>query len=451
MGDLYLFNTLTKKKEEFVPINSGKVNFFVCGPTVYDSAHIGNAKTYTQFDFIVRYLRYLGLEVFYLQNITDIDDKILNRARESGTAWKELTDKYETLYLEDMKKLNNVSVSKYARATDYIDQIVKQVKTLTDKGYAYTIDDGIYFEISKFSEYGKLSGRKELKKDDSVSRIDENSQKKGWNDFCLWKFSKPDEPSWKTELGDGRPGWHIEDTAITESFFGPQYDVHGGAIDLIIPHHEAEIAQMESASGKSPLVKYWLHTAFLMVDGRKMSKSLGNLYTVNDIEKKGFDPVSLRYLFLTSHYRDPLNFTWESLKAAQTALEKLRNLMQSFKDEKERTTLSEEKNIKIQKYRDRFLESLNDDLNTPQALAVLWEMVKSNIPSGDKYSLALSFDEVLGLKLNESPRKIEIPEEIKKLIEKRDMLRKEGKFEEADSIRKEIESKGFSTQDAKIS
>lgn len=449
--DTYLFNTLTKKKEKFVPIDSGKVNFFVCGPTVYDYAHIGNAKTYTQFDFIVRYMRYLGLNVFYLQNITDIDDKILNRAKEFGVSWKELTQKYEKIYKEDMKKLNNTSVSKYARATDYIDQIVKQVKILMEKGYAYTIDDGIYFEISKFSEYGKLSGRLELKKDDSVSRIDENSQKKGWNDFCLWKFSKSDEPSWKTEIGDGRPGWHIEDTAITESFFGPQYDVHGGAIDLIIPHHEAEIAQMESAFGKSPLVKYWLHAAFLMVDGRKMSKSLGNLYTVTDVEQKGFDPIALRYLYLTSHYRDPLNFTWGSLKASQTALEKLRSLVTSFKDVNERTVLSGEKERHIEEFRKKFIMALDDDINTPQALAVLWEMLKSSIPSSDKYDLALSFDEVLGLELNKSPKEVEIPEEIKELLEKRNTLRKEGKFEEADRIRKEIEEKGFNTQDEKIS
>lgn len=451
MADIYFSNTLTRKKEKFEPINDKKVNLFVCGPTVYDYPHIGNAKTYTQFDFMVRYLRYCGFDVFYLQNITDIDDKILNRASELGIQWKELTQKYEEIYMENMKALNNISVSKYARATDYIDQIVKQVKTLMEKGFAYKIDDGIYFEISKFSEYGKLSGRTELKENDAESRIDENAQKRGWNDFCLWKFSKPNEPSWKTEIGEGRPGWHIEDTAITETFFGSQYDIHGGAVDLIIPHHEAEIAQMESASDKKPLVKYWLHTAFLMVDGRKMSKSLGNFYTIDDVIKKGFDPLALRYLFLGSHYRDTLNFTWESLTAAQNGLERLRSQIVSLKSETTRTALSEEKQNMIDEFRTKFMEALNDDMNSAKALAVLWEMIKSNIPSQDKYDLALSFDEVLGLNLkSQVTNNKQIPNDIKILISKREELRKEKKFEEADKIRKEIEDAGFTVNDTQL-
>ncbi|MDP3994481.1 MAG: cysteine--tRNA ligase [bacterium] len=445
--DIYLFNSLTRKKERFVPIKDKKVNLFVCGPTVYDYSHLGHAKTYTQFDFLARYLKYLGFNVFYLQNITDLDDKILKRAKELKVPRGRLTEKYEKLYIEDMKKLNNTSVSKYARATDYIAQIIKQVETLMKKGYAYTIDDGIYFEISKFPDYGKLSGRTELKKDDSVSRIDENSQKRGWNDFCLWKFSKPGEPSWKVEMGDGRPGWHIEDTAITETFFGPQYDIHGGAVDLIIPHHEAEIAQMEAASGKKPLVRYWLHTAFLMVDGGKMSKSLGNFYTVDNVIKKGFDPLALRYLFLGAHYRDTLNFTWESLNASKTALSKLRNIMQLLKKEKERMTLSPEKAQQIEEFRDEFLKAIGNDLNTPQALAILWNMLKSNIPGQDKYDLAMSFDEILGLQLNKVTKRQEMPSEVKDLIKKRDGLRKEGKFGEADELRSKIYELGYKIED----
>jgi cysteinyl-tRNA synthetase len=450
VSDIYLTNTLSHKKEKFEPINDKKVNLFVCGPTVYDHSHLGHAKTYTQFDFLVRFLRSLGFDVFYLQNVTDIDDKIIARAKESNVPWKELTQKFEKLYVDDMQRLNNTSVTKYARATDYIEQIIKQVKTLIEKGYAYTIDDGVYFEISKFKNYGKLSGRTELQKGDSVSRIDENKQKKGWNDFCLWKFSKPDEPSWKADIGDGRPGWHIEDTAITETFFGPQYDIHGGAIDLIIPHHEAEIAQMESASGKNPLVRFWLHTAFLMVDGRKMSKSLKNFYTIEDVINKGFDPLALRYLFLGAHYRDTLNFTWESLTAAQNGLARLRNQVTSLKSAVDRTALSEEKENKIEVFRNEFLEALSDDLNTPKALAVLWDMLKSNIPSGDKYDLALSFDEVLGLELGKVSQVSKVPQEITELMKKREQLRSEGKFEEADEIRDQIKTSGFDVSDKSL-
>jgi len=451
--DIFLTNSLTRKKEKFVPIVEKKVNLFVCGPTVYDHSHLGHAKTYTQFDFLVRFLRYLGFDVFYLQNITDIDDKIITRARQSNIPWKDLTQKFEKLYIEDMQKLNNTSVTKYARATDYIGQIVKQVKTLMEKGFAYKIDDGIYFEISKFPEYGKLSGRTELMQGDSVSRIDENTQKRGWNDFCLWKFSKSGEPSWKTEIGDGRPGWHIEDTAITETFFGPQYDIHGGAVDLIIPHHEAEIAQMEAASGKRPLVKYWLHTAFLMVDGRKMSKSLGNFYTINDVVKKGFDPLALRYLFMGAHYRETLNFTWSSLEAAQNGLNRLRSQVSNLKSQIDRTVLSQEKEDKVETFRNDFFGALSDDLNTPKALAVFWEMLKSNIPSGDKYDLAMSFDEVLGLNLKSQKLNVksEIPENIKTLISKREELRKERRYDEADKIRDEIQKLGFEVSDKPVS
>ena len=287
---MQFYNTLTRKKEVFAPIEDGRVNLFVCGPTVYDFPHIGNSKTYIQFDILAKSLRYLGYNVFYLQNITDIDDKILNRAKELGIPPKELAEKYEKIYQEDMRVLGIDSVNKYARATDFIPKIIKQIETLLEKGYAYKIPDGIYFETAKFKNYGKLSGRMELKADDAISRIDEATGKRGWNDFCLWKVEKPGEPSWPSPFGSGRPGWHIEDTAITEANFGPQYDIHGGAVDLIFPHHECEIAQMESASGLEPLVRYWIHTGFLNVDSKKMSKSLGNFKTIRDIQEASISP-----------------------------------------------------------------------------------------------------------------------------------------------------------------
>ncbi len=375
---------------------------FVCGPTVYDLAHIGNAKTYTQFDLVARTLRYLGYDVSYLQNITDIDDKIIARAAERGVSPEDIAAEYAERYLEDMESLNNVSVSQYALAHDYISQIESQVRRLVEKGFAYQISDGYYFDVKAFADYGQLSGRHALKADDAVSRIDENPEKKNPQDFCLWKFKKParphdssgaggeGEPSWASELGEGRPGWHIEDTAITETEFGSQYDLHGGAVDLIFPHHEAEIAQMEAVSGEKPFVKYWLHTGFLNVDGGKMSKSKGNFYTIRDIAERGYSPLSLRYLFLMSHYRTPVNFTWEALDAAQNAFEKLKRFV---------GPLSAVGEVDLA-YKAEFIQKLENDFNTPQALAVLWTLVKDKeVTAENKLATLLDFDKVLGLGL----------------------------------------------------
>lgn len=389
-----LHNTLSGQLENFEPIENGKVKMFVCGPTVYDLAHIGNAKTYVQFDIVARSLRYLGFEAFYLQNITDIDDKIIARASERGVEPQILAEEYEAYYLEDMQSLNVISVDKYARAHDYIGQIVDQVKRLVEQGFAYKISDGYYFDVSAKSDYGKLSGRTSLSADDSVSRVDENPEKKDPRDFCLWKFRKDSDPFWPTELGEGRPGWHIEDTAITETEFGPQYDIHGGAVDLIFPHHEAEVAQMEAVSGKTPFVKYWLHTGFLNVDSQKMSKSKGNFHTIRDVIKAGFDPLALRYLFLLSHYRTPVNFTWEALTAAQNAYKKLKEFV-------ERNKMQESREQTVnQEYKKQFIEKLENDLNTPQALAVVWTLVKDKeVPNPDKLATLKDFDRVLGMGL----------------------------------------------------
>lgn len=438
-----IYNTLTKQKEIFKPIKDKKVNLFVCGPTVYDYSHLGHAKTYTQFDFIVRYLRHRGFDVFYLQNITDIDDKILKRAKESNIPWNKLTRKYEKLYIEDMKKLHNTSVSKYARATDYIDQIVNQVKILMKKGYAYTINDGIYFEISKFTEYGKLSGRTELKQDDSVSRIDENSQKKGWNDFCLWKFSKPGEPFWKTEIGTGRPGWHIEDTAITEKFFGPQYDIHGGAVDLIIPHHEAEIAQMEAASGKEPLVRYWLHTGFLNIDSQKMSKSKGNFTTIRDALKK-CDYRILRFLFLSGHYRSSLDLNEKNLKQAGEALHRIDEFIFNMVN----TNIDDGQNInEIKKLKEGLYKDLDDDFNTPEALAKIFDFIRIQNSSGMAGKRTLEFFKDINLIFDFMDFEVYPDNDIEKLIKQRDVYRLAGDFKKSDDIRKQLEQKGIKIYD----
>lgn len=440
-----IYNTLTRQKEIFEPIKDRKVNLFVCGPTVYDYSHLGHAKTYTQFDFIVRYLRHRGFDVFYLQNITDIDDKILNRAKELNIPWNELTKKYVKLYMTDMKNLHNTSVSKYARATDYVEQIVKQVKTLIEKGYAYTINDGIYFEISKFPEYGKLSGSTELKKDDSVSRIDENNQKRGWNDFCLWKFSKPNEPFWETGIGPGRPGWHIEDTAITEKYFGSQYDIHGGAVDLIIPHHEAEIAQMEAMSGKKPLVKYWLHTGFLNIDSQKMSKSKGNFTTIREALEK-YDYRILRFLFLSGHYRSSLDLDEKNLKQASESLHRIDEFIFNAINE----DIDDKVNIKeIEKLKESLYDNLDDDFNTPEALAKIFDFIRQQNTKGVAGKRTLNFFKDINLIFDFVNFEVYPDNEVEKLIKQRNNYRLVGDFKKADEIRKQLEQKGIKIYDKK--
>ncbi|MFH1762261.1 MAG: cysteine--tRNA ligase, partial [bacterium] len=308
--NLKIYNTLSGKKDPFKPIKAKKVSIFVCGPTVYDYSHLGHARTYIAFDCFVKYLKHIGYNVFYLQNITDLDDKIIARAREKGVPPKDLALAFEKEHFKAMKTLGISSVSKYARATSYIKEIISQVKRLEEKGYAYKIEsDGIYYDISKFKNYGKLAGRTALDAEDSVSRIDYSKDKRNRGDFCLWKFKQQEEePSWKSPWGQGRPGWHIEDTAITEKFFGAQYDIHGGARELIFPHHEAEISQMEAISGKRPMAKYWMHGGFLTVNGQKMGKSLNNFITLPDILSRC--PANyLRFFALKSLWRSPVDYS----------------------------------------------------------------------------------------------------------------------------------------------
>ncbi|MBU2442517.1 MAG: cysteine--tRNA ligase, partial [Nanoarchaeota archaeon] len=318
---LKVFNTLTRKIEKFVPLKGKKVKMFVCGPTIYDYSHVGHAKTYVQFDIIAKYLRYKGFDVFYLQNITDIDDKIIKRANENNETSKKLAARFEEEYYEDMKSLGVDSIDKYARATDYIPQIIKQIKTLLEKGYAYETKDGVYFEIDKFSEYGKLS-HQPLDQIQAGARVTINEEKKNPADFSLWKKQKPGEPFWDSPWGKGRPGWHIEDTAITETEFGPNYDLHGGGIDLIFPHHESEIAQMEAISGNKPFVKYWLHTAFLNIRKEKMAKSLGNFLTIRDMLSK-WDKKTFRFFFASTHYRTAIDFSDENIEQAKKGLDRI--------------------------------------------------------------------------------------------------------------------------------
>ncbi|MCH8004102.1 MAG: cysteine--tRNA ligase [Nanoarchaeota archaeon] len=440
---LKLYNTLTRKKEVFKPIKDKKVNLFVCGITPYDYAHIGHAKTYVQFDIIVKYLKYRGYKVTYLQNVTDIDDKIIKRANERKEKPITLARNFEKEYIKDMKALGVDSVDRFARATDYIKEIQKQIKTLMDKGYAYGIEnDGIYFNLSKFPDYGKLSSRKSEEAEDAVSRIDESKSKINKGDFCLWKKSKENEPKWKDPwFNGGRPGWHIEDTAISEKYFGQRYDMHGGARDLIFPHHEAEIAQMESASGKKPFVKYWLHTGFLNVKGQKMAKSLGNFITIREALKK-FDSKALRFFYLSAHYRSPIDYSEELLGQAKHSLERLNDFVRKVRYSKEI-----DDNKLIEKTKKDLIMYMDDDFDTPKAWAVIFDFVKEvNKKGGGKksYELMLEFNKIFNVLETEEEK---IPSEIKKLVKERDKARKEKNYEKADKIREEIKNKGYILED----
>ena len=447
---LKVYNTLSGKKEEFQPLNDKEVKTFVCGPTVYDYAHIGHARTYVVFDMIVKYLRQKDYDVYYLQNITDIDDKIIERANERNTTPKKLARKYEKAYLEDMEKLNVNSIDKYARATEHIDQIISQVKCLKERDYAYELEDGIYYDLSRFEDYGKLSGRTTLDEEDAVSRIDEAKNKKNKRDFCLWKDSKENEPSWDSPWGKGRPGWHIEDTALTEKYLGSQYDLHGGARDLIFPHHEAEIAQMEALSGKKPMVKYWTHAGFLTVNGEKMSKSEGNFITIRDF-LKDYSPRVLRLFVLKSHYRSPVDYNEEVLKQVKNQIEKVDEFLSRLKNyepKSESTSLVKEAEEKYEK-------AMEDDFNTPETLAAVFELIKKANTALDKDELSQKNKKNIVHFLNKVDhvfdfifvKEEEIPKGIKELAQKREKLRKQEEYEQADKIRKEIEEKGYQVKD----
>ncbi len=460
VNNLKIFNTLSGKKDEFKPIKGKKINLFVCGPTVYDYSHIGHARNYVIFDSFIKYLKLQGFKVFYLQNITDIDDKIIARAREKQVSTKDLALAFEKEYLKDMKALGVNSVSKYARATDYIKEIINQVKRLQEKGFAYKIDgDGIYYDISKFKNYGKLSGRTVLEAEDAVSRIDYSKDKKNRGDFCLWKFSEESlnqiEPSWPAPFGNGRPGWHIEDTAITEKFFGPQYDIHGGARDLIFPHHEAEISQMEAVSGKSPLVKYWMHVGFLTVNGQKMSKSIGNFITINDFLRR-CPSNYLRFFIVKNLWRSPIDYSESVMIEVKSAVEKVEEFLRKIKALKSIKS-SKEVKIIIKNLKENFYKELADDFNTPKAFAVMFdfinktnELLGKNIVSkkhaSEIYKIFQEINKIFGFINFEKVNKT-IPAEIKKLVKTRENYRKDKNWQKSDELRREIESKGFLVED----
>jgi len=471
-----IFDSLSGIKQE-IP-NSRPIRLFVCGPTVYDSPHIGHARTYVSFDTFNRYLKSQQIKTSYLQNITDVDNRIIDRAKEQNISPIKLAEKFEKEY-HNAENLLKISDIKYARATKHIPQIVKQIKTLIQKKHAYKIEnDGYYFDVSTFPEYGKLSKRTALQAEDATSRIDESANKRNRADFVLWKF--PDnknivepknllvkllkkitfkiidgEPLWHTSLGWGRPGWHIEDTAITEHYFGPQYDIHGGAIELKFPHHEAEITQQESASGKKPLVKIWMHTGVLFVDGKKMSKSLKNFIKIDDFIKK-YSSETLRLLINLHHYRSPINYTEESAVQANNTLKRINKIISYFSFIKNNGPVSDEIKKLVKNTLFNFQEAMNDDFNTPKALASIFEMINIIEPKiwklNQKEALFLKkfliekMDIFLGINLKSS----KIPSNIAKLASERELCRINKQFAQSDLLRKKIEEVGYTIEDTPI-
>jgi cysteinyl-tRNA synthetase len=452
-----IYDSLTREKREFKPLKGNRVLMFVCGPTVYDLSHIGHARTYIAYDIIARFLKASGYSVFFLMNITDIDDKIINRAKELGVSPSELSKKMTEEFFKDMEALNISSINLYAKASEHIPEIIQQISILIDKGYAYKVNGDIYFDISKFPEYGKLSHQKpeELIK----HRIEPDPRKRNPGDFALWKSRKPDEPYWESPWSEGRPGWHIEDTAITYTYFGPQYDIHGGAVELVFPHHEAEIAQGESLSGVESMVNFWVHTGVLTIKGQKMSKSLKNYITIRDA-LRSYSVNALRIFFALSHYRSPIDFNEENLKQAEAIAENLYrvykktlNLLKENLKNESRIEATRE----IEAFRKSFYEAMEDDFNTPQALAVLLSFSKrvdslKEIGKKDLKSIINLFKEffyILGL--FEKEEKAENEEIISSLIELilkiREEIRKRKDWKLSDEIREKLNELGFIIED----
>jgi len=443
-----LYNTLTRKKEIFEPINDKKVGLYCCGPTVYWYAHIGNLKSYLFQDILRRTLEYNGYKVNHVMNYTDVghltsdadtgEDKMEKGSRrENKTAW-EIADFYIKAFGKDTRALNILKPTVTPRATEHIAEQIELIKKLENKGFAYKIGDGIYFNTSKLKDYGQLAmlDEKGLK---AGARVEVAEGKKNPTDFALWKFSPKDKKrqmEWKSPWGVGFPGWHIECSAMSQKYLGEQFDIHCGGIDHISVHHTNEIAQSEAAFGKTP-ARFWLHNEFLLIDSGKMGKSEGNIFTLQTLVNKGFNPLAYRYLNLTAHYRSKLNFTWESLEATQSAL---LNLYQIFGEYPDGGKVSKE-------YKKEFEAVINDDLDTPKALALAWKLIKDEeVSDADKKQTLLDFDKIFGLGLSQI-KKIEIPDEIKKLADERKKLRQEKKWQKADEARKKIEKLGYQIED----
>ncbi len=454
---LQFWNTLKRKKEEFLPLQPNRVGLYTCGPTVYDFAHIGNFRAYIFEDLLKRYLEYCGYAVNHVMNITDIDDKTIKRSIEEKVSLLEYTRRYKDAFFDDCNKLriftNRKNPTKYPRATEHIPEMVALVKKLNEKGYTYEKDGSIYFSIERFPDYGKLSGidLSSLKKGIRVEN--DEYEKEDVRDFALWKKSKPGEPSYDTEIGPGRPGWHIECSAMSMKYLGETFDIHTGGVDNIFPHHENEIAQSEAANGK-PFARYFMHCAHLLVNNEKMAKSKGNFYTLRDLFDKGYDPAAIRYLLLSVHYRSPLNFTLEGLEQAETAVRRLRDFYQRVQEVQGGVYNSKIKDC-TDTAKQMFEQFLDDDLNISPALAAVFGLMKeTNIVlekneldgrnAKEVITVFREFDKILGIFETEE---LLLSEEVDNLVKIRESARERKDFQEADKIKKEIFEKGFIIED----
>ena len=454
-----LYNTLTRKKEEFIPISKDEVKVYACGPTVYNFIHIGNARPMCVFDVLRRFLSYIGYNVKFVQNFTDVDDKIIKKAIEEKSDFLTVSEKYIEEYKKDAKGLNVQEATIHPKATENIYEMLEIIKTLIDKGFAYALSNGdVYFKTRAFKYYGKLS-HQTIDDLQSGARIQVDEAKEDPLDFALWKAAKPGEPFWESPWGKGRPGWHIECSAMASKYLGKNIDIHCGGQDLIFPHHENEIAQSECCFG-TKFANYWLHNGYINVDSKKMSKSLGNFFTVRDVaEKYGYEPI--RYLMISSHYRNPINYSEEIIMQCASSLDRLRNFRENLDFALKNSNDEFNNELDLNVYKNKFIDAMNDDLNTADALAAIFEMVKSvntNVIQKNEFNKTFIenaielFDELCGVlgilyeKNNLSSNSIST-QEIENLIKEREQARKEKNWARADEIRKELSSKNIILED----
>ena len=448
-----IYNTLTRKKEDFIPLKQGEVSIYACGPTVYNFFHIGNARPFIVFDTLRRYLIYRGYKVTFVQNFTDVDDKMINRARDEGITVKELGERFITEYFKDAQGLNIQKADIHPKATEHIEDIISVIQKLIDKGLAYASGGDVYYNVSGFKDYGKLSGQS-LDELNLGARIDIGEAKKDPMDFALWKAKKEGEIAWQSPWGEGRPGWHIECSAMSMRYLGPTFDIHGGGMDLIFPHHENEIAQSEGATGQ-PFARYWMHNGYINVDNKKMSKSLGNFFTIRDIDAE-HDLIAVRLFILSAHYRNPINFSREFMEQSKSAYERIKNCRENLKFIAEKGTVGGAGDIAelAVKYQAKFIEAMDDDLNTADALGGIFEFVKElNLyftDNNQKQAAAQALTaldkllDVLGLVKENADG---IPEEVIKLVQERIDARKAKDFKKSDEIRDAVKALGYEVKD----